>query len=132
MGGLLMATIEHKDLGENQISVDSFIVYSALWDRSAILKFGIVTRLATREERWRGEVQPRPTIRVITVDRKVNHDTGDYEWVLQKKGGEVTLGFTDRVLHVPPYLVPNRVKNLLTDARDRWTCLHRAPSPGCS
>lgn len=90
------------------------MVYSALWDRSAVLKYGLVTRLADRqEEHWlpkkkSSEMWLRATIRLRSVDRNYDDD-----WELQKGGKEITIGFMDRLLVVPRTAVPATALKLL-------------------
>jgi hypothetical protein len=103
----------HFDLAGQEILPGSFIVYSALWDRSAVLKYGIITRLAVRKN-WRAGDPDIVTLRAITVDRKWGQwGRGAVSWELQKKGGETTLGFTDRTLVVPESSVPAAARDLL-------------------
>jgi hypothetical protein len=92
-------TVEHRDIAGNAVTVGNIIVYAALWDRSATLRYGRVVALATRTTNQPGVV--KPTVRAITVDR--GHDG---VWNLQKDGGQVTLGFLDRLLVVHCDQVP--------------------------
>lgn len=117
---------EYKDLAGNDIRVGDYVVYSALWDRSAVLKFGKVERLAEREANWYRK-KPEATIRVRTVDRHTEWRDGkplkEY-WMLQKQGQETTLGFLNRMLvigseHVPPDAL--RVLNMPKPAKHKCT-----------
>lgn len=106
----------HFDIANNEIKPGDFVIYSALWDRSATLKYGIVTRLAKRgSSRYLLESE-KYTVRVLSVDRNWSGKTKITTWELQKKGKEVTLGFLDRMLVVPSTLVPIQAKEVLQKA----------------
>lgn len=102
--------VEHNDIAGKKIKPGSFIIYAAQWGRCATLKYGVVTRLASREDFRRGKRQEIPTLRVVTVDRDF-----DDKWELQKKGKESALSFLDRLLVVPPDMVPDDALSLLHD-----------------
>lgn len=105
--------VEHKDLAGKQIEVGSFVVYAALWDRSAVLKYGIVSSLKERKDAWRPQTRdygPIPTVGIVSVDRGWEH-----QWELQNDGKEITLGFVDRCLVVPTFAVPTDAMHLLTE-----------------
>jgi len=98
----------YKDIAGQTIKPGDIVLYASLWDRSATLKYGRVTRLCSREA-WRGHKRGEtPTLRVVTVDRD-----WDGKWEIQKKGAEVTLMWLDRMLVVTPALVPAKVALLL-------------------
>lgn len=107
----------HLDIAGKRIEVGDFILYAALWDRSATLKYGLVTKLAEREESWvpalRGPGKV-PTIRAISVDRGWHHE--GRRWSLQKQGKPITLSFTDRMLAVGVADVPAEVRTMLRAA----------------
>lgn len=109
--------MKYKDLNGIDIRPGDYIVYSALWDRSAILKYGVVTRLEKRKGSYYSNTQEVPTLRVVSVDRsgRWNKETNEhyYVWELQNKGKEITLGFLDRLLVVPKAMVPEEAFNLL-------------------
>ena len=52
--------LEHRDLTGREVRVGDFIVYAALWDRSATLRFG---RVAALKERTGWGREPSPTVR---------------------------------------------------------------------
>lgn len=95
----------HKDMVGKNISVGCYIVYAALWSRSATLKLGKVVELSSRPPGYY-QTEPTLTIKVVTVDRSWNNT-----WESQKDGKPITLGFLDRVLIVDD--VPENVKSLL-------------------
>ena len=99
--------LNYKDLAGQPIKPGGIVVYAALWSRSAMLKYGRVTRLCSRGGQYEGQGTVSP-IRVVTVDRNRND-----AWEIQKKGTEITLMFLDRMLVVPPALVPPEVFRLL-------------------
>ncbi len=87
-----------KDALGCTVAVGDFVVYAALWDRSATLKVGLVVGLGEREDgRNVGPFGPgrryekfaRRTLKVISADRNWSN-----KWTLQKKGGVVTLAST--------------------------------------
>lgn len=110
----------HFDLAGEPFYPGALVVYAALWDRSAVLKYGIVTRLKRRQENdymtWSaraciGKVPTKDgdyTVGVITVDRVVFDG-----WKLQKDGKEITLGFLDRMLVVHQDMVPKEAAGIL-------------------
>ncbi len=115
---------QHFDIADNQITPGCFVVYAALWDRSATLKYGIVTRLTEREETsYFGDENIKYTVRVITVDRFVSWDGGKktQRWDIQKSGKEVTLSFLSRLLVIPPIQVPARARRILEKALQERT-----------
>lgn len=97
----------HHDLAGTAIGPGDFIVYAALWSRSPVLKYGVVTRLAERD----GYGGTAATIRVISVDRTYRDD-----WELQRGGKDTTLGFLDRLLVIPSSTVPEAAMRLLDTA----------------
>ena len=120
---------EHRDLAGQEIRCGSHIVYAALWTRSAILKYGIVTRLKTRDPAmWSRSQLPEPMVGVITIDRDPVWDHSGpgqprfirHDWSLQAKGREMTLGFPDRMIVVPAESVPIDARRVLESAYDGW------------
>jgi hypothetical protein len=111
--------MEWKDMAGNHIQPGDYIVYAALWDRSATLKYGRVTRLAERKSAYTYTNQDRvpvPTIRVISVDRSSHWEDGKYlgvVWHVQKDGKEVALGELERMLVIDRHQVPKDVRELL-------------------
>lgn len=123
----------HYDIADNEINPGDFVVYAALWDRSATLKYGIVTRLSERKksEYTRNEGD-KYTVRVLSVDRTTRWvlvpngpslgTTSHVErrktvtWELQKNGKEMALGFLDRLLVVPVAMVPVEALTVLRRA----------------
>ncbi len=105
----------YRDLVHNPVFEGDYIVYSALWSRSAVLKFGIVTELTTRKED-----KDTLVIKVITVDRITKWDgTNTYKvWELQNNGKPVTLGFLDRLMTVP--MLPDELEVLLDEAYEKY------------
>lgn len=103
----------YTDIAGQPITVGCYVIYAALWDRSATLRYGKVVRLAERKRSWSSD-KDKPTIRATTVDRD-----WDGKWEIQKKGGETTLGFLDRMLVIPETLVPADAKALL----DKTPCV---------
>jgi hypothetical protein len=107
-----MADHKHYDIADNPIYPESFVIYAALWDRSATLKYGIVTRLAEKESPgYLRRENEKYTVRLLTVDRDY-----DRKWEVQKDGNEVALGFLDRMLVVPKDRVPDGAKKVLLEA----------------
>lgn len=98
----------HEDIAGMPICVGDYIIYAALWDRSATLKYGKVTRLAERDESWRSGSDKKLTLRLRSVDRD-----WDGKWELQRGGKETTLGFLDRLMVVLPAQVPEEARSLL-------------------
>jgi hypothetical protein len=106
-------TMTHLDLAGHEIKPGCIVAYAALWDRSATLKYGLVTRLATRME---GNPSCAvPTIRAVTVDREFL----THRWDLQKDGKEVALCWLDRMLVVPRDLVPAAVLAIFDAVRGK-------------
>lgn len=110
--------MRYRDLNDIDIKVGDFIAYAALWSRSPILKYGLVTRLEKREGAYvRGERKEVPTLRVISVDRSSRYDKEKeeyyYIWELQNHGKEITLGMLDRLLVIPKAMVPREVFDTL-------------------
>ena len=101
--------LEHKDLAGHTVVPGDFIVYAALWDRSAVLKYGIVTELY-QQDKWYQGIQP--AVKAITVDRTWKEPG----WELQKSGQPVVLSFLDRLLIVGNDRVPGGAQKLLLDA----------------
>jgi hypothetical protein len=120
-----MPKLKHVDLAGQEIKPGCIVAYAALWDRSATLKYGLVTRLSSRTESAFVEYghayakRVVPTIRVVTVDRKmdVKRDQIVHRWELQKDGKEVALGWLDRMLVVPRSMVPEVVLQLFDAAQ---------------
>lgn len=110
----------HIDVVGNKIREGSFVAYSASIGRSAILKFGIVTRLAERDVAHSGyDDDTRYTVRLITVDRhdkQINDDGTRGTWKLQNKGNEITASYMDRLLVVSAsHQLPPGVRELLEE-----------------
>lgn len=105
----------HYDIADNEIKPGDFVIYAALWSRTAALKYGIVTRLAEREDGALYDRDAKYTIRVLSVDR--DHDD---KWEIQKEGKEMALGFLSRLLVVPSELVPTQAKAILRKAYQQW------------
>lgn len=115
----------HKDITGRDIQIDDFIVYAALWDRSATLKYGKVVALITGNKgRNQCEV---PKIQCVTVDRSFSSPwfvQGMDEWAVESAHGKgkrirpaiVTLMFLDRLQVLPPEMLPSGVRVLLDDA----------------
>lgn len=128
---------KHVDFLGQDIKAGDFIMYTALWDRSPILKFGLVTRLETRDGEYDYEIQERvtaATLRVISIDRSswghAHNQLKKYIWELQKNGQEVTLGFCDRVLVTTPDKVPDQARDVLRKAYDaRMEALKKKKRP---
>lgn len=120
-----MPRTEHKDFLGEPIKEGDFIAYTALWDRSPILKFGVVVRLKERENTQDYESGKRvsaATIGIISADRVTWNGfkrLDKYVWELQKDGKEITLGFCDRCIVVERRRVPVDVRDLLDAARLR-------------
>ena len=113
--GYAVGDIVARDLSGILIAPGDYIVYAALWDRSAVLKYGLVTRLGLSKPRYSYKLKKHdvqePTVRVVTVDRDFEH-----KWELQKKGNEVALGFVDRLLVISDDCVPEDARKLLITA----------------
>lgn len=102
---------KHVDAFKREIHVGDYIAYAALWSRSATLKFGIVTRLADKDNAYTPDKlipDKVPTIRARTVDRNWGND-----WEIQSKGKEITLGYLDRLIVIDRDSVPEEIKALL-------------------
>ena len=98
----------HCDIRGTYIVPGDFIVYAALMGRSPVLKYGIVTRLAERDQKWSVANPVIPVLKVITADYGYRG-----EWGLQKKGAEITLGFVNRIFVVRGIDVPGEVEDML-------------------
>lgn len=114
-----MKTPKHVDLAGNAIHVGDYVVYAALWSRSATLKYGRVVKLVN--------IYGEPTgaeyykVQVVSVDRSY-----DDKWELQGAGwGEKhdvtktkiqTLGFLGRMIVVGNAQVPTEARKLLDAA----------------
>lgn len=114
-------SVKHKDINGHDIKPGNYVLYAALWDRSATLKYGIVVKLKKREKRWsfNDHEDDEPTVGVISVDRTYkSYDNGQPTgliWGLQAKGKEVTLGFLDRLCVVHEESVPKAVRKILDE-----------------
>lgn len=120
--------IEYYDLADNEVKIGNFVAYAASLGRCPILKYGIVTRLEVRDNRY-DYMGPKqvPTLRVLTVEKDDHFTQGgkfvDRRWMLQKKGGEMALGFLDRLIVVDK--VPPMVKKILTEALTKFNASKR-------
>lgn len=104
--------MEYKDLAGREIKVGDYVIYAALWSRSAVLKFGKVVSLAARKHgEYSLKKEDTPTLRVTSVDNFL----GKYE--LQNHGTPITLGFLDRVLVIDS--VPDNIAKLLSQKTKR-------------
>ncbi len=113
--------IECKDLAGKEITPGCFIVYAALWSRSAVLKYGIVVRLDKRKQTYGGSKEI-PTLRVITVDRTGRWDESQkylYSWNFQNHGKEIILSFLDRVIVISKNDMPKEVLDLLSTKENK-------------
>jgi len=115
------------DVADNEIEVGAYIVYAALWSRSATLKYGRVVKCVTAEQDKYDYAKDTSAkveyykIQVVSVDRSYND-----KWELQGAGwGEKhdvskvkiqTLSFLDRMLIVDKYQVPEEARKLLDAA----------------
>jgi hypothetical protein len=109
---------KHEDLAGNAITQGDYVVYAALWSRSATLKYGRVTKLVTEAKDWDGKKKPVTKVQVVSVDRTFKDD-----WELQGGGWNdkddpekcklQTLGFLDRMLVVTKTQVPEAARALL-------------------
>lgn len=100
----------HEDISGAEIHVGDYIVYAALWNRSATLKYGRVVSQGSRSDGWKGT--ETPTVRAITVDRHWRYGE-EKRWELQNNGKPISLGFLDRLLVVPETLVPAGARSAL-------------------
>ncbi len=111
----------HKDVAGNEIMRGTYIAYCALHGRSACFKYGVVTKLVEKLDPPRYNSQPGdpPTysrsVQLISVDKG-----WDEKWNLQGKNDKgrakvITLGYTDRILVVPPELVPEDARKVLDE-----------------
>lgn len=100
-----------KDINGTSILSGDYVLYAALWDRSATLKYGRVTIIKKREAKWRGDSVV--AVQVVSVDRDF-----DRNWELQAKGRPVSLGFPDRMVVVPEKSVPKEAREILDAAWD--------------
>lgn len=125
-GGKVKETMDPRvvDLSDREIVPGCYVCYAALWSRSAMMKFGRVTRLGERKRnKWDAESKSDPVVVVVTVDRTYARDpnTGrcDYNklvWELQAKGREITLSFPERMIVVDESRVPGEARDLLDAA----------------
>ena len=110
---------KHEDIAGNPIKEGDYVLYAALWSRSATLKYGRVIKLTmAKSPDWRGESPPK--VQVVTVDRG-----WDDKWEIQGGGWEnkdpekaklVTLGFVDRMMVVTKAQIPEDARKLLDAA----------------
>jgi hypothetical protein len=131
MGTEEEGSVTHKDITGAPIKVGAYIVYAALWDRSATLKFGRVVALAEAKRQEYDSRERLPLkVQCVTVDRD-----GPGKWYVQgrdrysieeeSRGGKaakstlVTLGFLDRMMVVSAWQLPANVRKLLDDAAKR-------------
>lgn len=98
------------DLNGTLIQPGQYIVYAALWDRSAVLKYGFVVRIGTSKPAMYRE--PSEFVSAITVERGWKEGT----WNLQKDGKPIALHFENRILVISAEQVPEEVKALLNSA----------------
>lgn len=122
-----MDVVSHNDLTGAPIKPGALIVYPAQELDSSVLKFAIVTRLASRKERrWDlecGSVEyDHPTVRVIAASTHVyTHEKGfSSDWELHRDGKEIALSHVNRILVVEKYQVPVRPRELLVAAYNRF------------
>jgi hypothetical protein len=119
-------SVTHKDIAGVPIKVGAYIVYAALWDRSATLKFGRVVNLT------HGSTEGRqgPKVQCVTVDRDGRDNwyvqgLDSYQVAAEQRGGKVakptlvTLGYLDRLMVVSASQLPANVRKLLDDAAKR-------------
>lgn len=97
----------YRDLTEREIFVGDYIVYSALWGRCAVLKYGKVVGLVEKKHEWRAD-EIEYKAKVVTVDRDHND-----QWRAQANGRPITLGFLDRMMVVSPDQVPGEARAVI-------------------
>ena len=115
-----------RDINGREIVAGDYVLYAALWGRCATMKYGRVTRFDRRKPSWKGDDGPKATtVKVVSADRESIWSARDpnepwrrpeivgVRWVLQNDGREVTLGFPERMVVLPPELVPDDVRELL-------------------
>lgn len=109
--------MEYRDILHNPLDTGDFIIYAALWDRSATLKFGIITEKSSRVETYKGEI---PTLKVITVDREIKFTENGHthEWELQNKGRPITLSFLDRLMYMS--MIDDELEVILRNAYHKY------------
>lgn len=110
--------MEYKDLAGQEIKVGDFVVYTALWSRSAVMKYGKVVELGIRKDKYDENKPGEPTLKIISADRGFifNPLTKDHDnaWIIQAQGKKITLGFLDRTLVISPAQMPKEVYQLLS------------------
>lgn len=109
---------KYVDIAGDPIEVGDYIVYAALWSRSATLKYGRVVKLVEKKDEYSNKVSHKA--QVVSVDR-----SWDDKWELQGGGWSKkpiekyqvqTLGFLDRMLVVRKEQVPDEARELLDTA----------------
>jgi hypothetical protein len=85
--------IQHKDIFGNPINVGDYIVYSAVDNRSGVLRAAKVVQLKARTSEWDKDKAPEPTVLVVAAENY--WDEGPRP--LSKK---ITLGFMNRIVVV--------------------------------
>lgn len=111
--------IEHKDAGNNPIKQGDFVAYAVTSSRSAVIKFGRVIDLCTRDEGY----TPKRIINTLSV-LTVEADEWQGErvtWKLQNKGRPLTI-MTRASIVVPPARVPATARAALMRG---WACIDR-------
>lgn len=105
---------KHIDLLGQELAVGDYVIYAALWDRSATLKIGRITQLKTRaESKYIEDGKIIPTVGVVSIDRSWSN-----EWEIQNNGKELTLGFLNRLTKVDPNTIPAHLRTMLGASND--------------
>jgi hypothetical protein len=110
-----MAVNPFKDLAGSPFTEGCYVVYAALWSRSATLKYGKVVNLVVPPPDTTPYRNPVFKLQVVSVDRTYKN-----AWELQgkdkvdpSKGRLQTLSFLDRILRVSEAQVPEEARVLL-------------------
>lgn len=114
-------TKKHEDISGRIIKVGDYVIYAALWSRSATLKYGRVLYLTWGSNGLESNVCK---IQIVSVDR-----SWDDSWELQGSGyygfgpkpdikdtKVQTLGFLDRTLVVTKTQIPESARKFLDAA----------------
>ena len=109
--------MEWKDALGRDITVGDFVCYSAMLSQSCKMKFGKVTKLATRKG-WYGSGEEVPTLRVKTaLDshfwEKGTHKFNDGAWHLQNDGKPITIDKLENVVVIQPEMLPQAALDIL-------------------
>lgn len=110
----------HNDVSGRPLAPGDIVVFSANYQQSCVLRYGVVTRLAVNPrggwEAGTGKRVPSPTVRVIAAGWGYDYRDHATKWRLFREGGESALQYVDRMLVVDRHQVPREVLELMDPA----------------